>query len=642
MNTTLSPRRLRTTVSLVVLGLVLSIATVASALSRDDIYTYLNQGLPPDTIVSIVRGTTAPVTITEGEVIQMRQEGVPESILGEICSRIGCSPAAAPGPAPGPGVGPSLDQERERQRQLEEQRQREEAERLEQERERLRQDMQREATRAGQVDQLRADLSRARAQFRSGLYLEAAMTYNAFIEGAAPAEDSDDHYEALAGYVRSMHAAGIRHVIRQEALDLVLFGASRPHFEEAFAILDDVVRDSGYRAPRIEELTGVSVATTTQGFQDRWNFFLGRYFWNAGDMDRALQFFARVSDDSPDRARAHYIAATIQLDRQENTRAIASMQQAVLSAIRLDDQEVYELAYLALARVNYERGFLDVALFYYNKLPSTSPRRGRVIFESAWTHFLREDFNRSLGLLHAMHSPYLDHWFWPDLFVLEAASYLTTCNLDDASRAIEMFDRTVPVIHRPLRAFLNETEDPVSYWNAIAEWHERAGTPDQVGLPIEAVRSVLKRPSFRQALQTVRNLEAELEVLRSGRGALGELGEFFESEIEANLTNRRIDGGLQVSAYLFAFSDELNDWQERAREVEIEITTALIQQTRATREGQVVMGEGATSAFVLARDWQTWPFEGEYWLDEIGSYRADLIQFRDRDTDTCLLPMEEE
>lgn len=640
MKTNRFQTRCRRVVALLVVGLVLGLATSASALSRDDIYNLLNSGLQPDVIVSVIRSSTAPITVTEAEVLQMRSEGVPEPILEEICSRIGCA-AMAPGPGVAP-VGPSLDQERERQRQEDERRRQEEAQRLEMERERMRENIAREQARAGQPVAGHQELARGEQQFRARNYLQSAMAFNAYLDSVQPASGSTDHYEATFGYVRALHAAGARHIIRREALELVLQGPNRPHFEAAFAILDDIVRTTEYRSPQIEDLTGVPVQNQEMAFQDRWNFFLGRYFWAAGDVDRALQFFGRISENAPSRARAHYLSATILLDRRENTRAIREMQEAVRAAMRTSDQDVFELAYLALARVNYELGNLDAALFYYNRVPATSARWGRVLFESAWTHYLREDFNRSIGSLHGLHSPYLNHWFWPDLFVLEAASYLATCNLDEAELAIEMFDRIVPAVQAPVRRFIAETADPNAFWSAIADWHDRARSPEPVPLPIEAVRYVLQRPGFKATLDAIRAIEAELDAVRAGAATLGELGDYFADELEANLLNRRIEGGLRVSADLVAFSDELTDWTERAREVQIELTNELIQRTRATREGQVVRGAGATAAFVLARDWQTWPFEGEYWLDEIGSFRADLVQFRDRDTDTCLLPFEEE
>lgn len=632
------PRRLLAALVAVV---CLTTASAAWALGRQDIYNLLNANLAPDVIVSVIRSSPGPVTVTEAEVEEMRAEGVPEPVLAELCVRIGCGVAEQPAPGGGGFGAPGLEQELERQRQLDEERRRVEMERLEAERERMRQQTGAPDPRAEQQAQVAAALARADRQLRERQYTRAARSYSDFLDEVQPPRDSEEYRRALFGYTRAMYQAGFRSSIRQEVMELVQFGVQDERFERSFAMLEGVVRDTEVRSPQIEDLAGFTVGGFSQEFQDRWNAFLGQYFRIYGDSDRALQFFGRVSNDSPERARAHYLSAVMYLERRENRRAVQELQQAVLRALASDNEDVAELAYMGLARILYEIGDFDAALYYYQKVSPNSPRRATALFESGWTYYQKLDFDRAVGVLHSLHSPYYSHHFWPELWVLEAAAYLQTCNLREAEMAITMFDRDVAPLVDQLQAFLRETADPEELWAAVATFHERAGTRDAVDLPREAIRTILRHPDFRNRLFRMQALEREIEKLRAEAGTLGEYAMGFAEDFERDLRTQRIDGGLWVSQRLLDFEMEVSDWSVSAQEVGIDVTMALIDQTRQTRMGEETTGQAVTSTFVLAQDWQFWPFEGEYWLDEVDNYRALLTNLRNEEGQ-CISPETDE
>lgn len=618
----LSHSVLRRTVSAAAIAIGVSSASAAWALDMNDIMNLQAAGLDANTMVTVIRSSTEPLTVTPAEVEQLRAAGIPAPVLDEICLRVGCGagPAGPAGPGGPGGVGPNLQQEMERQRQAEEERRRLEMQRMEEERQRMREEIERQQQRETQVQDAFQGLTVAERAYRQGNYVNAARTYRAFLDEVAPAPGSVQYNEALIGFVRSMHAAGFRYAIRVEALEAALIGPTSQHFEEVFGILSDIANEVSYLDPQFERLTGFQVGNYDQAFQDDWNYFIGRFFWVYGDYQRASEYLSRVTSGSERAGQAHYLRGVIAVAQQENRRALSEFQ----SALDENDPEVAELANLAIARLAYSAGGFDIALYYYRKVPFASERHARAVFETAWTYTLKQDWNRAIGTLHSLHSPYYDDWFFPELYVLEGFAYLETCNLDAAQEAILAYGSEVASLQEPLQAFIAETAGPDEYWQAIATYYDTYGTPQQSSLPIEAVRAVLSDVDFYNQYELIQTLEEERERLGRQAAELGEFGALALSGLESDIQFKTIDAGLRISAMLNEFDDELLDWNVRAQELGIEIRTRRITAAQTTLEGSTLGEASASSAFVLAEDWQYWPFEGEYWVDEVDAYRGDL------------------
>ncbi len=634
------PRRSYAAIRAVVVVAVLSVAASAWGLDKNDIYNLQTAGVGPDVMVNVVR-SSADISMTPADIDEMRTAGVPEPVLQELCLRVpGCGQQpTGPGPV-GPTGGPNLEQELERQRQLEEERRRIEQERIEREQELMRQRMEAERQRQGVPAAGAQALAGADREYRRENYGRAAAQYNEVLEAGQVARESDEYKRALWGFVSSMHKLGFRHTIRNEALEVLLEGPSGENFEEALDVVIDVANDTGYMGPQLEDLTGFAVGSLSNRVQDRFNYFMGRFFFVYGQHDRALEYLSRVNDVSDERGQAYYLSAVMYLERQENRRAVQSFQNAIVATDENgSDPEVAELSYLAIARIAYEIGNFDGALFNYRRVPVESHRHVDARFESTWTYFLKQDHNRTLGAIHGMTSPYYDTRFFPELRVIEAATYLEVCDLDSAVLALEAFTTEVSTLQAPVQEFVANTTSPDAYWEAMDTYYDRFGTADAVPLPVEAIRFVISDVEYHNQVGHIAQLESEKARLTTNAATMGSFGESALQAIEIDLRNMRLDAGLTISGLLLDFDTELTDWRVKAQEVGIEITAARLDATRATMEGQTAEDTAGTSVFVLAEDWQYWPFEGEYWADEVDNYRGNVRGNRD-EAGRCLVDLE--
>lgn len=630
-------RPIRRALSAAALSAGLLVSSGALALDMEDILNLQAAGLDAGTIVTVIRSSTEPLTVTADEVETLRAAGVAQPVLDELCLRVGCGAPQAPGPVSPGGVGPDLQREMELQRAQEEERLRLERERYEAERERMREAMEAERAREAQTQAAFQGLTVADRQFSNREYLRAAQTYRDFLTSIAPAPGSAEHTEALSGFVRSMHAAGFRYAIRREALEATLAGPTNPAFPEMFGILVDVANDTGFLDPGFERLTGFQVGTFETRFQDEWFYFLGRFFREYADYPRAMELLSRVSEGSERKAQAEFLTGQMAIARGENRRAMDAFRKAILATEANDsDPSIAELANLAIARVAYEVGNFDVALYHYRKIPFESSRHPEAVFETAWTYTLKQDWNRAVGALHSLHSPYYQRWFFPELYVIEAYAYLSTCNLDEAQTTVAAFGEQLGTLRGPVQEFIASDRTPEDYYDAIATYHARMGTPEAVPLPLEAVRSVLTDAELVRSLRLIEHLRSERARLQRNSERLGSFADAAVASIDGDLQLRTIEAGILIQSLLFEFHDELTDWYVSSQEVAIDVRTEILNVFDAALEGMGIDTASSGSVFVLAQDWQYWPFEGEYWVDEVDAYRANLRELRDPESGRCM------
>lgn len=603
----------------------------AFALDKFDIMNLQAAGLSPDVIVQVIRSSVEPLTLTPTEVDELRTAGLPQPVIDEICLRVQCGATGGPTAPTGP-AGPSLEDEIRRQQALEQERIRLEQERMNTEREAMRQRIEAEQAQRASAQTAFTGLSDAERAHRNGDFVGAAALYDAYLT-TYPQTTSPEYYEALTGFVRAMHARGYRHVIRSRALEALLYGPTSNHFEEMFGIVRDITNEANYLDPRFEDLTAYAVGQYSEGFQDEFNFFLGRFFWVYGESQRALEFFGRIDSDIALKAKAEYLSAVLLLEQNQNNEALRHFQEAIVAGTDADTEdslEVVELSYLALARIFYEIGEYDAALYYYQKVPEESFRHGRTLFEETWTYFMKLDWNRAIGAVHSLHSPYYERWFWPDIYVLEAATYLQVCDLDGAEAAITAFYDTVGPVRDATDAFIADTTStPETYWNTVQSFYDTVGTPQESTLPLEAIRWVISDADFVNMSGRLEQYNRESTLLARDAGELGAWAVSAQSGLDVDLRTRTIEAGLQVAQMIRDFSSELMDWNIKAQELGIDISSERINMIGRVLEGAGSGTGGGATAFVLAQDWQTWPFEGEYWLDEVTQYRGELVSLRD-------------
>lgn len=606
------------------------------ALDKNQIVQMAKLGLDDKAIMGAIDGAGTELQLTAEELGELRLQGVSDKVIDHLkttgrvkgAKPVVKEPVAGPGPATGdvslePAPAPS-DDESEEEKAERERIAKEREEEILRKAEELNEQRKAEGEREQRLNQMARRLPEARQNVDGGRNMEAARLYLEFLS-LEPDPTSGEWYEARFGLARALYNQGILSGATTPLLEVLLAGADRPHFVAAFAMLRDLTREIGYRPPILEELTQLYIGDLSPEFQASFNYYMGKFFFDYNRSELAIEYLQKVPAKSADYPEALYIMGIARLDPAVNdiAGALYNFQNAIESAEAEPEgtSEILQLGYLALARTWYELGLYDVALFYYQKIPKNSSRNAQATFETTWTYFLKNDYKRALGSFHTLNSPYYSKWYYPDLYVLEATVYLNLCKFNQSQIALAQFQKEFMDLQPRLADFLEKNTEPQQYWNAMMN----LGKKNQELPPIFG-NAVLDTLEFYNIYRVVKNLRQEKAALQSNVAALGEFGQEVLDRVDEQLNTKIEEGGILVQQKLSGLDKELTDWDLKATQISFEIDSEAKRQLEAQLLNQDKTQEAATGTtfLVVADDWQSWGFEGEYWIDEVPNYRSSL------------------
>jgi hypothetical protein len=629
-------------------------------MDKNQIIQLSESGLGANSIIGAIKGADGEVTISPKEIGEMRAAGVPSKVItflqendyvkggdeesdsskqadGETDDGDGSA-----GPAPsgqedqkqadiqdqdssdGAGPAPAVDPADEQDEKLS----KEEVD------EKVQQEIQKKEKSdrlARERQRLASQFSRAYRQLEEGNNMEAAETFLAYLnkEWVFPKNKkewvgSEKWYEAKFGLARALYQEDILSGAATHTREVLMAGANRAHFKEAFRILEDLTNKIGYQPPELEEMTKLVIDDLNKPFRNDFNYYLGKFFFDYNRNDLAIQYLDQVNEGAADYPEALYLKGVAQLDPSVDDKpaALRNFERAIVAgeAEPGGNQDILQLGYLALARVFYEVGAYNIALYYYQKIPRDSARHAEAMFEKAWTFFVKNDFKKALGAFHTLHSPYYDQWYFPDLYILESTVYLNLCQLNKARRALTKFQEEYLDKRPRLQKYIQETNKPEAYWNLM----RKAGQDKEVEIPKMFVNAVLDDLSFYNMYQVVQSLREEKRALKQNIGALGNFGEDVLDRVNEQLETKVQEGGILVRDKLQEIDDELGEFETDATQISIDIDNMEAQDIQSQIQGGDAQEaqERGTTLLIVADDWTPWPFEGEYWFDEVSNYRS--------------------
>ncbi len=619
----------RTLVTLLSLG-SLGLGTLlgpksALAITQDEVVTLTKLGIQADEIIKAIEKDKTVFNLTVTDILALKKASVDEKVLKFMLStpnRFGKQPG---GEQTGPGettpTGPTEPVETEEQKKAREEQMRLEALKLLEERKKAE-----EAQRAAFA---KGVLATGRALADQGKFVESIQAFQKFVEQGGFAPDSEEAYLAKFGIANALVKAGLYQAAAKELVEVVLAGPERPFFQTAFQQLRELRRKVNYSPPDLEEMTRFFVDNFSRGFQDEFNYVLGEFYFDYNNWSQALKYLDAVSPQAPDYARAQYLKGLVEIRNQLAKSAVQSFQKAIIATEEnATDPEVKDLAFLALARIAYEVGDADAAIYYYRKVPKGTAKQATALYESAWVYFVKGDYSRALGTFQTLHSPYFKHQFYPELWILEATVYMNLCHFESAEEALAQYAKEVTPLGVPLKDFLLKTVRPEDYYDALVS---TVSGKQSSGLPRELAAPVLGNVEFYNLYKTLKQIEHEQKIIASKGQALGGFGQEIATKLEALHKDRTRELGIKIQRILKETEGVLADYDQKKLEIEVDLGDLRIEEEAKKLEAlngdeetttpPPTAESGGTVAIVGSDTWE-WPFEGEYWKDEIGYHRS--------------------
>lgn len=378
------------------------------------------------------------------------------------------------------------------------------------------------------------------------------------------------------------------------------------------------------------------------------SYLLGRYKYRNHQFEDALRLFARVDRASRYHCKAQFLAGLANVHLRRPIAAVDSFQH-IVDAIDAgffegleDKQRMRDLALLSIARTYYSASIridgrgapaihkvrLAAALEGWTAVDVASEYWMDALFEQSWAYFMVGEHARALGNLHMIASVSSATAHNPEVEILKSTVYMANCQFDDAATLTAQFHAKYQPIASELTKLISSfdgaDQDERFYHFAL---DVRAGRAKLSPALAPVVTFAFGDRQFLRHLQYVAVLEDEQKRLAKTPAA------FRSSPLGAEVadaTQLARDIAIHNAAELARERQrrQLSELEEHLRDNVKLLVGAMAGQRGELDESRVplrVPGYDAERNVVRPDEEHViWPFTGEFWSDEAGSYRQSI------------------
>jgi hypothetical protein len=342
------------------------------------------------------------------------------------------------------------------------------------------------------------------------------------------------------------------------------------------------------------------------------------------ELEKARQIAAQVPEKDPAYGEAREIRALAALAAGDTATAEREFEAvAAIPARGAAAAERRENALLQVARLAYARGDDARAQATYARISRAAPQWLDALFESSWSHFRHGEDEKALGNLLTLHAPFFQGRFFPESHVLKALVLYENCRYADARRTLQEFEARYRPVHDGLAQALQLLPTAQTAVEALASGPQPllARLPDQARAEIGRL---LSAPELVLAVRQVRAMADELDSI--DRRAAAFRSSALAAEVVPRVREARLDllqrTGDRARSALSNERGELRELLGQSLRLDFEIA-GREKELAAEPPAVSSMSRGSPAAEV-EDDEEMWPFQGEYWRDELGSYRFHL------------------
>ncbi len=377
------------------------------------------------------------------------------------------------------------------------------------------------------------------------------------------------------------------------------------------------------------------------------NYLLGRYKYRNRQYEDALRLFGKVGRQSKYYVQAQFFSGISNVQLRKSVPAVQSFQRIVAAidegVVGVEDESrMRDLAFLSMARTYYSASIrldennsptidgqkLSAAVKYWNRVDVASEYWLDGLFEESWAYFMAGDYSHALGNIHTLEAPYFPKSYYPEAGVLKAVIYFANCQYDDATAIVAQFQQKYQPIYNDLSDVLkrfkgeNQEEPFYKFMKSV-----RDGKADLKPRIKPIVENALSDRQLLRNLEYVAALDKENARFKAAppsfqTSTLG--GDVKDALALARDIAVRNAGQLAKDRYQRNL-DELNEHLRDSAKILIDITAAQRNQLdQAIAGGQVTAAESKANIVKPDEEHIIWPFDGEYWRDELGFYRQTI------------------
>ncbi|WNG35288.1 adventurous gliding motility protein GltC [Archangium violaceum] len=503
--------------------------------------------------------------------------------------------------------------------------------------------------------------------FKNEEYEKAAMSSFEMLQDAKLA---GLHLEARYVMAKALYRMGLYHSSLGEFSKILAVGPETKFFRTSLEWLFFISRKTKNETVILDEIARYANQEFPERFRSEFHYLLARYHFVRGkaldqvgraeDADKSFNEVKRLALLIPKTdvfyPRAKFLeglsffrfgnrakSAAEKRTDINTVGAIEAMKEVIrvtrstggLDAEQISaNQKLRELAFMQLARTHYGMQQNRYALFYFNKVERGTSQWLESMFEASWANYRVGQYEQALGNLITLSSPFFREEYFPEAMILKAVIYYENCRYRESSLILQDFERTYLPVHDQLELITKKQMEASEYYGVLSDVQKK----NKDGLEKSETDVILER-ILRLALtdQDLKKTNESILELEGEMDAFGEKGDTFRySELSKQLleglkvqrTSLIEKAGIMAKGKLETELVALKQLLANGLRIKFETVSKekefLEEQLKAG--GQVSIVKKYRYSVAVADDQLYWPYEGEYWRDELGTYQYTLTK----------------
>lgn len=478
-------------------------------------------------------------------------------------------------------------------------------------------------------------LTEGKKLYEQQKFVEASLLLYKVLQNEDPAAEIS-HPEAQYELAKTL----FRMKLYQGALSyfgrIVDAGDTHPYYLPALrglVLMTDAIPEDPTLMARLEPYAS-DVSQVPAKYKQQYAYLLGRYMYTTGSYEQALKLLELVNPSYKQFARARYVIGVTHVANLDGKKALTAFKEVLrvllakkeANQLEADEEVLIEQTYLAMARVFYSTGDYNRALKYYGRIDRKSGNWPKTLFESSWAYFQLDLYNKALGNLHSLASPFFTKTYFPEATILSAVLFFYNCKYGRVRYTLEEFEYAYMPLQGEIEGILQKYPDGSQMYDWLNKLRQGESGEDEKLARILAAS--LDDKEVLRKLSLVETIEKENQKMKE-MASTWRTSDLGASLLQETVVARELainDAGELVKTRMERVKKELDDLILERERILFEVSRAEQGDLEADWRAEQVVAKNVTDAgkVKVSSKQMYWTFDGEYWKDELGFYLFNI------------------
>ena len=290
-----------------------------------------------------------------------------------------------------------------------------------------------------------------------------------------------------------------------------------------------------------------------------------------------------------------------------------------------------ELYYAAAWKAQNKLAMFNVALNYFSNVGRDNSQWFESLFARTWASLMIGRFDSTLGTVVTLRSPFFTDIYFPEVNIVEAVTYYNLCQYDEVNNVIDYFFSVYPAYSQKMNTWLENvsTKTGLDVYKELLVMYKDAQAGKQTELPEAVLRNILTENLFIRKYNHIKEIEREFGVIEKSPETFANsvIAQDVSKKMAYQLTNLRNEAGIWLVQRVQNLNADLSQLIADMRAIRFEMTdsmkSALEKEElygKEVKEEEETVEKKAEMNPSVPQNSYYYPFDGEYWEDELGYY----------------------